>query len=53
MFAYVAFFGIFPVRVLYTTGWKLVLNISNGIGRFDHANIGTSNIGITPELVVL
>ena len=35
------------------TGWKLALNIGIGIGRFDHANIATSDIGITPESVVL
>ena len=29
------------------------LNISIGIGRFDYANIGKSDIGIIPESVVL
>ena len=44
---------IFHVRALRTTGWKPALNISIGIGQFDYANIGTSDIGITPESVVL
>jgi len=46
--ACVAFFGIFHVRALHTTGWKPALNIG-----IDVANIGTSDIGITPESVVL
>ena len=37
------------------TGWKLALNIGIGIviGRFDHPNIGTLDIAIRPESVVL
>ena len=30
------------------TGWKPVLNID--IGQFDHADIGTSDMGIRPQI---
>jgi len=46
-----AFFGISHVCALRTTGWKPALNI--GIGQFNHANIGTVDIGITPKSVIL
>jgi len=48
--ACVAFFGVFHVRALRTTHWKPALNIGIGIGRFDHANMGTSDISIRPRI---
>ena len=51
--ACVAFFGIFHVHALLMTGWKPALNIGIGIGQFDRANIGTLDMGIRSELVVL